>query len=108
MLGNTVVQPVRGAATDDQEFLEQTSDPASNLWRTIFGNEDRSDGTQASDPQTSNDTTGIDDANTVLSARLYGSTDQKDGREDHERVAPSELLVQKGCNDGAEEATGRE
>lgn len=101
---DAVVQPVSESAANDKQFLEETSNTATNSGRRALRDEDGRDTAHTTNTETGNDTTGIDLADGMASTSLNGGTDKEDDREDHERVATADTLIGENGSNGTKEA----
>lgn len=99
----SIVEPVSKSRTNNQEFLEETRDAASNTWWAVLSNVNRRNAGHATDTETSDETTTIDLADMVKRSDLDDCTDHEDDGETQKRVLATEPVVEDGCEDCAEE-----
>lgn len=90
--------------TNHEKLLKEACYPTTHSWRAVLADEHWGDTAHATNAQTGNDSAAVDHTNLVMRRRLHSSTNEENDAEDHQTVAAAELLVEKGSDDGTEEA----
>jgi hypothetical protein len=81
MKGHSIVEPVSTSRTNNQEFLEETRDAASNFVCAVLRHVDGCNTGHSTNTKTSNKSASVNLANVVKRCDLDDSTDQEDNCE---------------------------